>query len=163
MQQVAKLVLDPTEGAPTLQEFAKRCQKIADIAEALERVGWDIEADLSYEALVIASPPHEVECEEELLSLVEALGIDIKGVGYPEMDDDEDLEEAFDDDFFDMDIDDEDDDDDEDDGPLLDQEQAQNLIGKRISDVDNSFDTMTLKFDDGSKLIIDGYEAILEE
>lgn len=162
---LAKLILDPSEGAPSLQEFARRCQKIADIGDKLEAAGWELEADLCYEPLVVCKPPHDIDSEDELLALLEAMDVDVSGVGYPEVDDDdlEDVEDLFEEeDLEDIFCEDEFTDDD-DDSPLMDQEEAQNLIGRKITAVDAMFDTMTLKFEDGSKLIIDGYDAILEE
>jgi hypothetical protein len=151
------LVLDPTEGVPTLQEFAKRVQQVVDIAAVLESLGWGIEADLSYEALVLAYPPYDVNNEEELFMLIESAGINLLGLGvadeYSDEEDDEEEEGDWDDEiaeFFDS-------------GPMMKEEVAQQLVGKTITEVDTKYDTLILGFNDGSKLFIDGDEAVLEE
>jgi hypothetical protein len=151
------LVLDPTEGVPTLQEFAKRVQQVVDIAAVLESLGWEIEADLSYEALVLAYPPYDVNNEEELFMLIESAGINLLGLGvadeYSDEEDDEEEEGDWDDEiaeFFDS-------------GPMMKEEVAQQLVGKTITEVDTKYDTLILGFNDGSKLFIDGDEAVLEE
>lgn len=167
---LAKLILDPTEGIPTLQEFAKRCQKIADISDKLESLGWEIDSDLSYEPFVVASPPQDIENEDELQMLLEALEINYTDIGYLDTEEDsadDDLEEDFEnEDFYDDDLDFDDDDDEIEgfcnDEDILGEEAKDSLVGRTITNVECFCDCLTFKFEDGGQLVIEGCDAFLE-
>lgn len=164
---LAKLILDPTEGLPTLQEFAKRCQKIADISDKLEDLGWEVDSDIGGELFVVVSPPQDIDNEEELITILETLEIDYTGVGYvdTEYDDDDDLLDEFEEMAFEEMYEENDEDFYDDESfvhDLLDEEDVDSLVGRTINSVDCICDCITLHFADGGQLTIEACEAFLE-